>query len=221
MLSYTPDLERAIAEARDHLHAHHDIEVGQRQAIYVALGEWGEENIDTIGYRRRTRLALLSTYYVLPLVERLVPTSRCKDLLRLAEQILSSKQDRLGMKVLYLSRGRAWWDEDRQRFSEIMRLHTILGGLSMQDAYATVEQVTSAVMCALGVALVDDFNFPKLRIQHPETPTDALDDAAGWAWVAYRDQGGIANGYQAIKRGDRYWLWWIQQAIPLAWSSVQ
>lgn len=214
------DLQQAIDDAKRHLGVHHALWSAQRQAIYACLGPWGENDVETIGYRRRTRLAIHSVQRVLPLLELYVPNSRSKDLLCLAEHVLAGKTDRLHIKIEYLLHSLAWQDEDPQTFKAISALYRTLGPLSADDAYTTVEQVAIAAHRALGVALMDEFNTPKLLKERPETTPDYwASDAAGCAWVAYREKDGMAHGKQAIRNGDEFWLWWLTVAIPYAWED--
>ena len=213
-------LEQAIANAQLRLRAYHDLDAEHRQAIYAGLGPWGENSVESPGYRRRAWLALHSVWRVLPLLERHLPNSRSRDMLCLAEQVLAGKQNRLQTKIEYLLHALDWEDADPQAFKALIRVHQPFGNLSVEDVIATIEQVAIAAQRALGVALMDEYNTPQLLKAHPEKhPAYWSSDAASWAWVAYREKDGMAQGAQAIRNGDEFWHWWLA-ALPFAWYSA-
>jgi len=206
----TQSLDTLVAQARHAIDrdSHHDLPLGYRRAIWAALGPRMDDTrlAPTIGTRRRTHLAELTTRKVLPMWERTWPSDkRPERLLMLANGVLDG--------IVEPSVARA----ERRRFHA--HLEDIgYGNQPLQIASAPGYAAIATLNTALRDEIFDPFHVDYAVTDAAVDPQES--DASSYAAIAYA--GGPA-GWPDADAGERldFWRWWLDEAVPRAWSSAR
>lgn len=208
-LTLTDRIAAAQQALRRHPQGH--LDPGYRHAIYAAFGPKSTalSSAAPAGRARRVRLGMLATQHVLPKWQALWPADDMPQrLVRAADELTSGMLD---PQV-----AREFWDAMWARLEELMS----------EPAYqsATYQDPLSVGVSAaftLSAALHDE-QFDPARIDYAlaDTDTDVFSkDAAFWASTAYA--GPIWEPTTDPQQRRSFWEWWLTEAVPAAWSSVE
>jgi hypothetical protein len=179
------------------------LSLGYREMIWGHLGPNAPKPVVrplTPGHLRRIRLVVLSVQHVLPLWLQAQPSD-------------TSVQDSLSLILRGLAEtGR---EEDLQRLANE---HWETGEGS-DETLATF--VHAAASRAIVTFLEDEtFDPDEYDPDMADAAMDAYDhDAAFWASCVAADGATWSETSDAGKR-RAYWTWWLEEAVPKAWSAV-
>jgi hypothetical protein len=199
------ELERAKVVVLQH--PQHDLALGQRQTIWNLMGSKTDvPDRRNLGYRRRVNLAIQSTRHVLPIWEAIWsedPTPQ--RILVEAEQVLNGTTD---LEQAWVDRNQFWV--------------YALDLSNTQEAYHTDSFVAFSAVQALTTALTDEI-FDPCHIDKTLTDAD-IDpeelDASFCAAVAF-SRGAVWTENSDASKRQQFWNWWLEDAVPSAWESVQ
>jgi hypothetical protein len=202
-------LKQLIQEALESVHHHpqHDLNLGYRQAIWLALeSEHDDIGIkNNLGYTRRALLAIFTVRHVLPIWCQAFPNDDTPQrILAMAEKVIHGK---ISKEIAEL--------ESDLVVKQIEQLGYNSDGMEFTVGYSAVAALNTAV---------SDENFDPEHIDY--SISDNLDvegnDASFFAAAAYSN-GPIwktqSNSDSAKRR--EFWEWWLMQAVPLAWESIR
>ena len=189
-------------------HPQHDLNLGNRHSIWVALGARinpsSMKNNDD-GLKKRTTLAILSTQHILSLWESIYPENALPhQILKEAEKVLVKEID-----------STTAWNHRNKFWNQIVDL-----GNEDEQSQIILGVALSAVQ-ALTTALQDE-NFDPLNINYNLTDAD-IDpddmDASFFAASVYAN-GAVWNLESGPLLRREFWEWWLKQAVPLSWNSI-
>jgi hypothetical protein len=190
-------------------HPKHELTFPTRKKLLLQLGpvlvdSRGKHTIIGPGLRRRAHLCIASVQKVLPFWEAVFSSKDPQRMLELSEGYLAGKYDREFVRDEASSFGGALDNRD---------------AIAQQRAYL----VGRASFGAACTATADEL----LEVEKGITQDDVFDpqdpdlwDCAFWASAAW------AGGMPWVKEFDReryrdFWLWYLDTAVPAAWSSVE
>ncbi|BAZ16818.1 hypothetical protein NIES4071_86960 [Calothrix sp. NIES-4071] len=195
-------LQKLIVDGLSSVRSHpsHDLNLGYRHAIWSAFGD--DEN----GHRCRTFLAIETVRHVLPIWNKKFPhDDRPEYILNIAEKKLAGT---ISTEVAEKESERLWNSMQQLGY----------GGHGMAFT------VGCAAVAALNTA-IDDETFDPDDIDFNLTDNEDTEgnDSSFFAACAYADGAvwkTIAGEHDANKRLE-FWHWWLTQAVPAAWSTVE
>jgi Immunity protein Imm5 len=193
-------LQNLIQEANKSLHRHpqHDLNLGDRHAIWAAFGD--------SGHLRRTALALSTVRHVLPIWNQRFPNDdRPQKVLTLAEKVISGDVS----KAFAEKESQILWREMQQ--------------LGYEDS-GIAFTVGCAAVAALDTAIFDE-NFEPDEIDFNLIDNQDIEgnDTAFFAACAYANGAvweTISGKSDSAKRWE-FWSWWLNIAVPTAWEAIE
>lgn len=203
----------------------HDLLPYYRAAVYAALGD-----LDTdLGYWRRGRLAIATATYVLPFWRQAFPhDDRADVLLQAMERTLLGLES---VATLDAARDELFSWLDRHRFAPEDSLPTtedeplVLFGAEDGDLDLRADVAPESAVFAADTALaacipilgIDVFS--ATEISDYDREGDVLEPGQDAAWSAANAYAGRSMHTDADRRLS-YWIWWLTEAVPQAWSSA-
>lgn len=201
-------LSQLISEASLAVHNHpqHDLDLGYRQAIWAALGALGgvSNAIGGIGHKRRAILAVFTARKVMPIWERTWPNDkRPSQILTKAEQLVHGSED-VKAATEYGDQFWTWIEQSIGAYEDKIPVY-----------------VGASAVKALFVALQDEqFEYTDINFQRTDADVDVYDlDASYFAAAAYAN-GSIWEPESDSAKRRKFWEWWLNEAVPSAWSAV-
>jgi hypothetical protein len=227
-------LQQAIEQALAAMYADEAraLRPGYRQAIYAALGprldvsayHQAEKEArlqqqihpdhlpsplppvqETAGHIRRTRLAIWSVEYVLPVVEQVAPQG-LPDILRLLDEARRVLREPVNRQAIHHELNNMW-DYYIQ--------------LGFQKHYTDVSMVGNAAVFAVRVALEDEqFDPEHIDYSMLDDLLEPFDHDVAWhAVTAYASRESQDEATNLAKRQE-FWERWLTQGVPQAYESV-
>jgi hypothetical protein len=209
-------------------HPQHNLLPYHRARVYAALGD-----LDTnLGFWRRGRLAIATAAYVLPFWRQAYPQDdRVDALLRMTERTLLGMKD---AETLDTARDGLFSWLDRHRFQPYVPENSLPstdddrlipfgaedGDRDLQidvaphSAFFAAEATLAACIPILGIDV-----FSGTEISEHDREGDVLEPGQDAAWSAANACAGRSE-YVDAERRLSYWMWWLTEAVPQAWSST-
>ncbi|OPX86540.1 MAG: hypothetical protein A4E53_02973 [Pelotomaculum sp. PtaB.Bin104] len=207
MLLVPAELIQAIGLAHEAMMAHlqHDLNLGYRRLIWAGLGPHMNSSCqnELIGLKRRVNLAILAAQMVLPIWNKFYPSDdlpyRCIDL---ARQVLNKNLDE---NVAWEQRN-MFWSKLIDKGNRDQENQVVQG-----VGFSAVQVLTTALRDEIFEPLKIDLNLTDADID-PEAMDSSFFAAAAYA------NGAIWNsGSDSLKR-QKFWEWWLKEAVPMAWA---
>jgi hypothetical protein len=206
-------------------HPLHDLNLGYRWALYSAFGS-KSNNINSLGYQRRTYLSILATEYVLPIWNSAEPITLPDEPMNgIMMMIKESLMDINALKpstLLFLAKEILSGNIQPTNDVWMQAVHCIDFCRIYRYQYSAIEdtdflEVAYAAAHTLEVAIEDEqfaeensnLDFTEIDSKKPES------DVAFYAACAY------SKGPIWVEKSDAYkrlqfWTWWLTSAVPKA-----
>lgn len=199
------ELRLLVQDVRRKNRLHH-LERPERQRVYAWLGPRSEPSVPggDIGRRRRTRLDVLSAVKVLPLWDARFPRHDLpKRLLAKVRSALDGAEDEHHL-----------WLTLRRAQEQCEAMHAPAGDTAHLVGYAAIRVLDRA--CS-------DLDFDP---QHFDPQLHDSDFIATYNDASFLAAAAASGGYLWKAESDSgcrlaFWEWWLQEAVPQAWASVE
>ncbi|KYC36638.1 hypothetical protein WA1_43930 [Scytonema hofmannii PCC 7110] len=194
------ELQNLIQEALESVYRHpqHDLNLGDRHAIWAAFGD--------NGHLRRTALAISTVRHVLPIWNRRFKNDdRPQQILTLAEKVISGDVSK------------AFAEKESQHLWRQMQQ---LG----YDDSGMAFTVGCAAVASLDTAIFDEnFDPDEIDFNLTDNRDTEANDAAFFAACAYANGAvweTISGKSDSAKRLE-FWSWWLNVDVPYAWEVIK
>jgi hypothetical protein len=178
----------------------HDLRLGLRQRVWVALGPRQQGAEMTVGRTRRIELACAAAKKVLPIWSKAVPDDRMPEVvLRTVDRLLGSP---IVLQEAWEERNLYWQHfVDKSYADESLQIVCAAGFSAVQALTVVLDDEKFDPQC-VNDALTDQ-----------EMDADDL-DAAMFASAAFAD-GPVWVPESDARRRKEFWLWWLESAARL------
>lgn len=197
------DVVDMVNQCRQHMlvHAQHALTPIDRYGIYKTFWEADSE----YGHKAYQKLCIVTARYVLPLWKQVLPQDSFVYLIWEAiNQVLAGTTEPIQAEKI----AEDIWQEIESRSSSTLSSQEI-------RALCVAEATLRALWAVMDRTL---FGGAKIEVTYTDADIDPWSsDTAQWAVTALA--GGVWDSESNSGERRKFWLWWLDEAIPFAWYT--